>query len=436
VAKADTIRDQKTKNDLQKEYLDLNQQVLDNLVEQSDQLTFADKLLNKMFRTESKIDKLAQDKKDAEEDLSEEKINQKRLDAEAIDASQKILKDIKSRMKGFNGLAKQAKRFNAIAKANPYVLLATIILGIVTSLIAIAKAAEKTASEFGVTRMEAVKIEAKLFAARATLTGFSISAEEARASFTAIGDQLGGINNASVKLIKNVAQAAKQSGVTAEEFATILSLQESISSASRDSLISQIKLTREAINLKGVGAAAIFKDIAENTEFFAAFAKEGGKNIEEAAVQARKLGMSLTETAKVTESLLDFESSIEKQLEASLLLGREINFDKARQAAFNGKIYEAIEEVTKQLGGEAEISGLDPIAKNAVAEAVGLSVSELTRLTREREGGEIEKVKTAAEKQLEKQDKTIVLLTDIRDDTESTKRNTKTSADSQSEAYQ
>ena len=78
MAKADIIRDQKTKNDLQKEYLDLNQQVLDNLVEQSDQLTFADKLLNKMFRTESKIDKLAQDKKDAEGDLSEEKLKQKR----------------------------------------------------------------------------------------------------------------------------------------------------------------------------------------------------------------------------------------------------------------------------------------------------------------------------------------------------------------------
>ena len=434
MAKADTIRDQKTKNDLQKEYLDLNQQVLDNLVEQSDQLTFADKLLNKMFRTESKIDKLAQDKKDAEEDLSEEKINQKRLDAEAIDASQKILKDIKSRMKGFNGLAKQAKRFNAIAKANPYVLLATIILGIVTSLIAIAKAAEKTASEFGVTRMEAVKIEAKLFAARATLTGFSISAEEARASFTAIGDQLGGINNASVKLIKNVAQAAKQSGVTAEEFATILSLQESISSASRDSLISQIKLTREAINLTGVGAAAIFKDIAENTEFFALFAKEGGKNIEAAAIQARKLGMSLTETAKVTESLLDFESSIEKQLEASLLLGREINFDKARQAAFNNDIAGAIEEVTKQLGGEAEIAGLDPIAKQAVADAVGLSVSELGKLTREQEGGQAEKVMTAAEKEAKKTDKMLAYTKNIDLNMAKSAKGTKVVADNTTDA--
>ena len=432
--KKDNIREQERLNKLQDDYLSLTDQILNNLDKQNEKQGFSDKILNKIFRTETQINKLNQDQSDAEGNISEKKLEQQRLDAEAVDASQKVLGDIKKRLKGFDNMAKQAKRFNAIAKANPYVLLATIILGIVTSLIAIAKASEKTASEFGVTRWEAVKIEAKLIAARATLIGFSISAEEARASFTAIGDQLGGINNASVKLIKNVAQAAKQSGVTAEEFATILSLQESISSASRDSLISQIKLTREAINLTGVGASAIFKDIAENTEFFALFAKEGGKNIEAAAIQARKLGMSLTETAKVTESLLDFESSIEKQLEASLLLGREINFDKARQAAFNNDIAGAIEEVTKQLGGEAEIAGLDPIAKQAVADAVGLSVSELGKLTREQEGGQAEKVLTAAEKEAKKTDKMLAYTKNIDLNMAKSAKGTKVVADNTTDA--
>ena len=426
---ADNIQQQKTINELRSEYKSINKEILKTLRDQRDQTDFTDKILNKIFRTESQINKLYIDRTQNGKGLTKEQLKQKKLDAEAIDASQKILRDIKGRLKGFNNLAKQAKRFNIIAKANPYVLLASIILGIVGSLVAIAKAAENTASQFGVTRFEATKINAKLLLARATITGFSITAEEAEAAFVSIGEQLGGIGNASISLIKSVAQTAKQTGLTAEEFATVLSLQESISKASRESLINQIKLTREQINLRGVGAAAIFKDIAENTEFFATFAKQGGKNIEEAAVQARKLGLSLTESAKITESLLDFETSIEKQLEASLLLGREINFDRARQAAFQGDISSAIAEIQSQLGGEAEIAGLDPIAKQAVADAVGLSVSELGKLTREQEGENAEEFKTASEIQTEKMDKQISLLTDIRDDTKLTKIHTKNTSD-------
>ena len=64
-------------------------------------------------------------------------------------------------------------------------------------------------------------------------------------------------------------------------------------------------------------------DIASNTEVFADFARDGGENIARAAIQAKKLGLSIATTAKMANSLLDFESSIEKEMEASLMIGRQ-----------------------------------------------------------------------------------------------------------------
>ena len=99
-----------------------------------------------------------------------------------------------------------------------------------------------------------------------------------------------------------------------------------------------------------------------------------------AAIQARRLGVSLSTTAKISNSLLDFQSSIEKELEASLLIGRQLNFNKARELAFTGDIEGATQSVVKQLGGRAEFEKLNVFAKRALAESIGVDVGELSRL--------------------------------------------------------
>ena len=51
-------------------------------------------------------------------------------------------------------------------------------------------------------------------------------------------------------------------------------------------------------------AGDIFKDVADNAEHFASFAKDGGKNIFLAAGAAKKLGLNMSAVAAATESLL------------------------------------------------------------------------------------------------------------------------------------
>ena len=127
------------------------------------------------------------------------------------------------------------------------------------------------------------------------------------------------------------------------------------------------------------------EDVAGNTEMFADFAKDGGKNIMLAAVEAKKLGVSLSEVSKISESLLEFEDSIAAQMEASMLLGREINLDRARQLNFAGDQVGMLKEINAQVGSEAEFNKMNVLQRRALAAAVGLSTEELGNLIREEE---------------------------------------------------
>ena len=129
----------------------------------------------------------------------------------------------------------------------------------------------------------------------------------------------------------------------------------------------------------GVNPSVVMKDIAGSSETIATFTKDGGDNIAKAAIQARSLGVNLDTTAKIAEGLLDFENSINKEVEASVLIGRQLNLQKAREAALNNDIAGAMTEVVKQVGTEEEFNRLNLIQRKALADSIGVSVSDLAK---------------------------------------------------------
>ena len=151
--------------------------------------------------------------------------------------------------------------------------------------------------------------------------------------------------------------------------------------------MNQIQTNAALAGQAGVAPALVMQDIAENAQFFAQFAKDGGMNIVNASIAARKLGLELGAVESISESLLNFESSIENQLQASLLLGRQINLDKARQLAITGDQEGVMREILKQVGGEVEFNKMNVIQRKALADSVGVNVEQLSRLVRNNTAG-------------------------------------------------
>jgi len=104
-----------------------------------------------------------------------------------------------------------------------------------------------------------------------------------------------------------------------------------------------------------------------------------------AVVQAKKLGLSLEQVNSVGESLLNWESSIENELKAELLTGRELNLERARAAALTGDQATLMAEVANQAGSLENFTKLNVIAQGALAGAFGMTGDQMAEMLMKQE---------------------------------------------------
>jgi len=122
--------------------------------------------------------------------------------------------------------------------------------------------------------------------------------------------------------------------------------------------------------LKGI------KDVSAATTL--SFGKNPGL-IAQAVATTKSLGMEMSKVEGIADSLLNFEDSITKELQAELLLGKNINLEKARQAALNNDLATVAQEISKQIGSSAEFSKMNRIQQQALADSVGMNREELAK---------------------------------------------------------
>ena len=123
--------------------------------------------------------------------------------------------------------------------------------------------------------------------------------------------------------------------------------------------------------------------------------------IAKAVVQAKQLGLTVEQTKKAAKGLLDFEQSIGNELEAELLTGKDLNLERARALALQGKTVEATAEIARQVGSAAEFGRMNVLQQDAFADAVGLSADELANSLIQREN--LAKLGTQTRQEIERE---------------------------------
>ena len=187
-------------------------------------------------------------------------------------------------------------------------------------------------------------------------------------------------NIPSERVLEDTLLISKNMGVSATDAARLQQNFAGVNGGSKDIANNMLKTTQEFANQNNLIPSQLMADLAANTEQFALFGKDGGKNILAAAGYAAKLGVSMSKISGIADNLLDFESSITKELELSAMLGKNINLSKARELAYAGDLKGATQETLRQLGGISAFNQMDYYQKKQTADLLGVTVEEFKKM--------------------------------------------------------
>jgi hypothetical protein len=195
-----------------------------------------------------------------------------------------------------------------------------------------------------------------------------------------LSKEFGGLKDVSFQTQLNTNLMATNMGISGGEAANVVGSFARLNEGSASTAMDMAATTKAMGKAAGVPIDSLMKDVAGSTKAFAEYGKNGGLNISKAAVAAAKMGVSMDSMTKVTDSLLDFETSINSEMELGAMMGKQLNLDRARGLAYEGNINGAVKATLDELGGIEAFNKMDIFQKRKAAELLGLSVDEFQKM--------------------------------------------------------
>jgi hypothetical protein len=231
--------------------------------------------------------------------------------------------------------------------------------------------------ETGILNGQFAGISSKIATTSAIAQGMGGSLEDGAKAAGAMFNAFGGVEDISGAVLNNTTKLAVGMGLSADAIGNVNKLFQNAFGQSQELAQNMVNITVEASNLAGVPADKVLKDMAESSDEIYTYFKGSPQALQKAAIQAAKLGTSIKQAAGVAKGLLDFESSINSELEASALLGTNINFNQARYLAAQGDVVGSQQAVLKEVGKLGDLTKLNVYQQEALAKASGMSIGDL-----------------------------------------------------------
>ena len=307
-------------------------------------------------------------------------------------------------VEGMKSLPSAAMQFGKALFVGPQAIIFGIIaaVGILIDLFFdLDSAVSETQKELGGTKREALAAHEAAHDMAHEMHLVGVNAKEVVKGMATVSDIMGGIDVKNMmqapgmkEMVKDATLLSEKFGMSKEEIANVHTLSV-ISGKSMGTLAGEaiqvaggVMKTKDAVKLLG----GISKDVAISF-------KGGTKELIAAAAKAKLLGTDLKKVKDIGMGMLDIETSLEKEMEARAILGRDINLDKAREAALNGDVATLQDELLTQAGSLKEFQKGGPLKQKALADAMGMTVEEMTDMLTKAE----EMNKLGLDKQLQEQ---------------------------------
>jgi len=257
-----------------------------------------------------------------------------------------------------------------------------LITAIIVAVRRVRRAARELAGELGTSAKFAKEQLISLKAQELSLKAQNFDSKDLQATFKGIVDTFGSLENATAENAANLEKIAQSTGTSSSDIVKFNKVMMDLTGASFDVATNMAETAISMAESANVSTNKVMSDIASNAERFAEMSMDGARGLAQAAVEAAKVGSSLRGVLGAADKLLEFETSISDQFKAQVLTGKQINTERARQLALDGDIAGLTSEIQSIVGQVGDIQTLNVIQRKSVADAIGISVQDLLRISR------------------------------------------------------
>ena len=309
--------------------------------------------------------------KDAAADAAKENKKQSEASGKKVTSFQNVKNLSKSIFKNVD---------KAAAKAGFAGVLLKLSKSLVTQFLKADESTTEIARGLSMSKKEAKEFKGEMFesSVAAGLTGITI--KEQKKAVMSLNKALGGT---AIAFDKDIREGA------AESLALLGLSEEAVGNMAKQAMITGKSFKAlEKEQAKGVldaerefGIRLKLSDVLDESNKITGLARVNAMGIEggltKAVATAKSLGIEMSAVASSAGQLLDFESSIQNELQAELLIGRDLNLEKARAAALAGDQEALAKALVEEAGSLEELQGMNVIQQQALAGALGMSADQL-----------------------------------------------------------
>ena len=286
-----------------------------------------------------------------------------------------------------SGTASKLMKLNLKDTVTPMRLMELAIGFVVDAFLSLDATTEKVAQNLGISFHEAVGMNQQFSQIAQDSNNIFVTTEGIANSQIQLSAALGTNAMFTAEMLQTQTELTHQLGLSAETGGEIAKLGLLTGKTSKEIAANVMgqSVAMNAANKTAITEKSILQEVAKLSSSIQLSLGNNPVELAKAVQTAKQFGMELSKVDGIAGSLMNFEQSIGAELEAELLLGKDINLEKARQFALDNNLAGVAEEIAKQAGSAAEFTAMNRLQQEALAKAVGMSKEDLAKSLQSRE---------------------------------------------------
>lgn len=131
--------------------------------------------------------------------------------------------------------------------------------------------------------------------------------------------------------------------------------------------------------MAGISPQIVAQDMVDSAEMVATYFAGMPDKAAQAAIQVRRMGMSLQQAGAIAQRTLDIDGFLTDMYELYAMSGQGIDFTEAFEFGQAGEIEKMTGSIMKQIGSLQEFNNMDYLTRTKIAKTLGMSNDELAK---------------------------------------------------------